>query len=699
MRRVAWCVILWLVAVASAGATTTERWILDTAEDLAAGRGNGVALTQDGRLVPVDRWRQVAVLEEPVALAAATLSDGSLVVGTGHPARLIRIVGERREVLAELGSQQVTAILSLPGGELLVATVGPAVLYRFSSGSLSEVGRLGEGGVWDLAWFDGMAVAAAGPPATLFRVTRRGLERWLELPDVHARCLAVQGGTLVVGTSGKGYVLRVDSSGKVAVVADTPFTEIADVVAAPDGVIWAAAVVGEPGAKKPKKKSTSTRGEKTSAGGVETTVTELKLPKVNGRTAASELLRVTPDGVVLSVRRFADQVVSALAWDGSGVLAGTGWEGEIWRFEGPWGTRLAVVDAVQVSTFAMDGRLALTQGPASVLVRGADPQEGGTFRSPVKRFKIPARFGRYRVLPAAKGVRIRFRSGLTSSPDPSWLPWTEWLPAGEGKVPLEAAPSLQWELELPGEVEEGVDLVEVSLRAVNAPPTISSVRLEEPGAIFLASPPSSGQFVQVEHPDEKGIFTVLGRSRKQASSTKRGKKYWRVGYRTVSWKAKDPNKDPLVFDLELERSDGFRFPVRKDLEATQLGVDTTAVPDGRYRFRITASDRVRNPDSPQETTALSRWFTVDNTPPEIELRREDGDWLVEVRDAGSSVARAQWSRDGGAWTTMTPEDGILDGGLERFRIPVEDGRHVLVVRVIDRHHNRATAGTVEGQGR
>ncbi len=696
MKRILWCAVLWALAAAPVGATGTGRWTLDTAADLAGGRGNGVALTEDGRLVPARQWRPVAVLDEPLVLAAATLADGTLVVGTGSPARLLAVSDDGARVLAEVPSQQVTALLALPGGGLLVATVGPAVLYRFASGTLEEVGRLGEGGIWDLAWFGDFPVAAAGPPATLYRVTDRGLERWVELPDVHARCLATGGEGLIVGTSGKGYVMRVDAAGTVGVVADTPFTEIADVVAAPDGVIWAAAVVGEPGPEKPPGTSRGKDGKTRSGGKVTTSGTGLKLPKVNGKTAASEVLRVTPEGVVLSVRRFTDQVVSALAWDGSGVLAGTGWEGEIWRFEGPWGARLAVVDAVQVAAFAGGGRVALTQGPASVLIRGDDAGRGGTFRSPVKRFKIPARFGRYRVLPAGGGVRIRFRSGLTGDPDPTWLPWSRWLDGAEGRVPLPPAPSLQWEVEVPPGAAGGVDLVEVAFRPVNAPPVLESVTVEEPGAVFLASPPPSAQFVQVEHPDERGIFTVLGTKARKAASTKRGKKYWRVGYRTVSWRAEDPNKDPLLFDVALERVDGFVFPVRRNLEATQLGVDVTAVPDGLYRFRVTASDRARNPGESLETTAVSRWFTVDNTPPGVTLRRDGDAWLVEVRDAGSAVARAEWSRDGGRWTPLAPEDGILDGGVERFRVPAAEGRHVLVVRVMDRHHNRATAGAVEG---
>ena len=44
---------------------------------------------------------------------------------------------------------------------------------------------------------------------------------------------------------------------------------------------------------------------------------------------------------------------------------------------------------------------------------------------------------------------------------------------------------------------------------------------------------------------------------------------------------------------------------------------------------------------------------------------------------------------------LAPTDGLLDGRVEEFEIPAAEGRHMLVVRVVDRQHNRATAGAVE----
>jgi hypothetical protein len=163
----------------------------------------------------------------------------------------------------------------------------------------------------------------------------------------------------------------------------------------------------------------------------------------------------------------------------------------------------------------------------------------------------------------------------------------------------------------------------------------------------------------------------------------------------VSWKVSDPNKDPLQYHLQIEGRGGFRFDVRDRIAGTQLGIDTHALPDGAYRFRLTATDAPGNPAGAIEASRVSRWITVDNTPPIASLRRTADQWVVSVRDNLSPIARAEWSRDGHEWTALAPTDGLLDGREETFEFPAESGRHMVVVRVVDRQHNRATVGAVE----
>lgn len=686
-----------LLAGATVSATETERWQVDSATELLQGRGDGVAVTEHGRLERVERWQLGVAFDEPLVVGAVRLEHGSLLVGTGHPARLYRVRGDSKELLSEVPGDQVTSVLVRANGDVLVAAITPGVLYRLRDGHLEEMARLGEGGIWDLAEFAGSVVAAAGPPATLYRLTKNGLERWLELPDSHARCLAATPDRLLVGTAEKGLILAVEPSGEVGLVADSPFTEISDMITTPSGDIWATALVGEPAQKaKPK--------EEGAEGNAEVTVTvggsggggggDLELPKVGGTTATSELLRVTPDGGLLGVHRFAKQVASVLAWDGEGVVVGTGYEGEVWRFLDGGGARLTTVDAVQVVGLTQGAEALLTQAPAQLLWRQQVSDRPATYRIDARQFPRPVRFGAYRVSPPDDGVRIRFRSGATEKPDESWLPWTDWLPAGGGLIPLPPGRSLQWEVELTDDAT--VERVEVAYREVNLPPRVAEVTVHPPGVIYLAGPPPSGPVIELEHPDVSGIFTVISErgSNEQAKNAK-GKQYWRVGFRTVSWEAGDPNDDPLRFTLEVERTDGFRLPVRDHVDATQLAVDTTALPDGHYRFVLTASDGETNPGDALSAVGESDWFTVDSTPPLLQLERQGDLWRVAAKDASSPIAEARWSRDGGQWHEMASVDGVLDEPQEVFTFPAEKGRHLVVVLVIDSHHNRATAGAVE----
>jgi hypothetical protein len=694
-RFISWLVLM-LLLTGFATATETRRWIVDTAEELLEGRGSDVQVTADGTVQRIAGWAAGPDFEEAVVMAAARAGDDSLVVGTGFPARLYRVRGEEAELLAEVEAEQITALLATKNGDVLVATVAPGVLYRWRSGSLDEIGRLGEGGIWDLALFDGEVVAAGGPPASIFKVTDRGLVRWVELPDVHARCLEPNADRLLVGTSGKGLILAVDGSGLLGVLADSPFTEIAD-LAVGGGAVWAAGLVGEPVTTPRQAKKNNENGEDAEVETEVTVTADIKLPEINGKTATSEILKLTAEGGLLSVHRFVREVATSVDWDGEGLLVGTGFEGEVWRFVNGGGARVATIDAVQVVGVVDGGAALLTQGPGGVLWRRMDGDRAGRFRSKAQQFKQPVRFGEYRIEPASDDLRIRFRSGISAKPDTTWLQWTEWMPASGGTVDLPAARSLQWELEFAATATEmpGVDRVEVALVEVNLPPQVKKLTVEEPGVVYLAAPPPSGPVIEAVHPDVNGIFTVIDDSAPKNNGSTKGKKFYRAGFRTVSWQVSDPNKDPLQYRLEIEDRSGFRFNVRERIAGTQLGVDTSALPDGTYRFRLTASDAPGNPKGPIEVSRVSRWFAVDNTAPAASLSRAGDQWVVSVRDNLSPIARAEWSRDGHDWTALAPTDGLLDGREETFEFPAESGRHMVVVRVVDRQHNRATVGAVE----
>jgi hypothetical protein len=695
MRRLI-AVFLSLLPLAAGEATETRTFVLDTPRALAGATGKGVAIFPDGTLRPLPPLVVVAAFDEPLGLALAVAKDGNAYVGTGHPARVWRIREGAKELLGEVGADQITALLLAPDGDLWATTAAPALLLRSrgAKGKPEEVAKLSEGNLWDLAWFKGGLVAAAGNPGRLMRLTQKGLEVAAPVPDRHARCLAVSGDVLLVGTSGKGFVMRWTGEGTPGVVYDSGFTEIAALGPAPGGVVYAAGLTGDPTMGKPPAKEDE---EAT----VSVTVSEStpSPPQTQKGSATSEIVRILPPGAAVTVHRFTKQIAGTLAWSGDGLVVGTGLEGELWQvLEDGSAAQLDSVDAAQVVRVAEGGQWVLTQGPVKLLHRSGPPH--GTFASPPLDAGQPAQWGDATLrgeLPTTGGCTLRFRSGVVAPPDETWSAWSAPLQCPGGKVDAPPARYLQWQVELqplPSGAAR-VGRVVVAYRQINLPPVIDELNVHAPAEIFLKGPPPSDRIVEVQHPELSGIFTTLDDDAKEGQE-RLGKKYYRVGYQSLSWKAEDPNGDPLRFTIEVQGPNGERWwKVRGDLDAVVLGIDTQALADGLYRFRLTATDAPANPEAPATTQALSSWVVVDNTPPRVSLSRDGAWWVVTVDDALSTVVRVEWNRDADAWHPLAPEDGLLDRRHETFRIPVQAGQHVLAVRAMDDHYNRTTVAAEE----
>jgi len=152
-----------------------------------------------------------------------------------------------------------------------------------------------------------------------------------------------------------------------------------------------------------------------------------------------------------------------------------------------------------------------------------------------------------------------------------------------------------------------------------------------------------------------------------------------------------------AIDVEAKREGGNWFLIRKDVEDSFLSFDTTALSDGRYRFRVTASDRVSQPEGEALTASEeSPVAIVDNTPPvlKIESKKVDGEFLelrILATDALSAVVKAEGSLNADRWRLLAAEDGAADSPVEHFvlRVPKPAGPAVLAVRVLDAAGNVA----------
>ncbi|MCU0290802.1 MAG: hypothetical protein MUF10_02250 [Thermoanaerobaculaceae bacterium] len=679
-----------------ATAAPVRTFTLDTPKTLAGATSRGVAIFPDGSLQALPPLQTVATFEEPLGLALAVTPQGSAYVGTGHPARVWRVEGERRTLVAEPPADQVTALAIAPDGTLYVTTALPALLLATRPGEagLRQVTRLEEGNFWDLLFWRGELLVAAGNPGRVLRLAKGGLAEVFVVPDRHARCLEPAGDTLYIGTSGKGMVLRWTGSGPAQVLYDSEFTEIADLQLAPDGVLYATALTGDPTLGKPPSK-----GEGEATVSVSVSESTAPTPPTDKGPSTSEIIRIHPSGAAVPAHRFTKQVAGALAWSPAGLVIGTTVDGELWQLVEGGVAMLDTVDASQVARLAGNGDWVVTIGPVKLMRRQGLP--GGTFVSPPLDALQPASWGLVTLdgqLPAGDGCRLSFRSGPTPQAGDAWSDWTAAVGCGEVRASAPPARYLQARVELQaakgGAVPRLGSLV-AAYRQLNLPPVIKDLKVHAPGEVFLKSAPPSERVVEVQHPDLSGIFTVLDEDGAEQQQTL-GRKYYRVGFQSLSWKAEDPNSDPLRFDIEVQRQGSeVWWKVREDLETVTLALDTGALADGLYRFRLTASDAAANPEAPATTQVLSSWVTVDNTPPRLQARRDGGVWVVHIEDALSPIAILEWNRDAQGWQRANGQDGMLDGRQEELRLPATPGAHLLSVRAVDNHHNSAVVAVEE----
>ncbi len=111
---------------------------------------------------------------------------------------------------------------------------------------------------------------------------------------------------------------------------------------------------------------------------------------------------------------------------------------------------------------------------------------------------------------------------------------------------LPVARFFQWKADLSPNAKgesPSVERVDMTYAERNARPVLENVAVLEPGVVFgRAGSPGAG-VLSVTNPDENGIFAGLDQPRDGTPSEGPGRRLWRKGFRTITWKGADPNGD------------------------------------------------------------------------------------------------------------------------------------------------------------
>ena len=720
MRRLILVTCLMFVATA-AFAVAPQFWRVSAAEDFLGGESEGFAITSRGELRVAPAMKKIATFTDPFVLAQTAAPNGDRFFGTGNDGKIYRLRGEELKAIFTSPEPEIYAV-AFHDGALYAGSSPNGKVYRIDpeNGKHTVFFDPQQAYIWHVTVLsNGDLAVATGVDGKLFRVNSKGEGKvFYDAADTHIRSIAERrDGTILAGASGKGRIYEIAKDGSAHALFDSPLNEISAIFVDANGIGWAAGVSNVlPSSAPPKRdpakggqqqqqqqqQSAQPSGEAKKEGeataNVEVSFSFDDSSTTTAQTGSAEVYRINADDFVETVRKFEREMVYAITGGSNGVLLATGPNGRIYELNDG---ELALVGAVpekQIVSISTTGKSTLitTTNSGAVYRMESTLAPAAEFRSAAKDVERFSRFGHYRVQGrnlAGNSVALSFRSGNTRTPDATWSNWTTPQTALEGSVPAPAARYVQWKLTMPKPVGDAmVDEVTIAFINRNIEPRIDAIAVQDPAVVFISSAyPAAPQVVEATNPDEYGIFSSLDNPRDRSGADP-GKRVFRKGFRTVTWRASDENGDSIRYSLSFRPKGADRWlRLRDSIEESQLNFDTSQLPDGRYELRLSASDAVDNPDTPLTDVKEGVEFQVDNSAPAIKVTNNGDDVTVRITDDASPVGRVEYSADAQKWIRLTPADGIADSRDETFQLKrnAVEGKFV-IVRAVDGFYNVST---------
>jgi hypothetical protein len=270
---------------------------------------------------------------------------------------------------------------------------------------------------------------------------------------------------------------------------------------------------------------------------------------------------------------------------------------------------------------------------------------------------------------ASGNLELSTRTGNTQTPDGTWSPWSN---------PMTKAAAIT---SPPGR------FVQVRARFTQPTATLSEVLIP-----YLPE-------------NVRPIVTEVTAHQKSASREKDSSetsKHDTVVH--VAWRVDNADGDALRYRVAFRREEQatWRDMLKPDeqLTKTDYDWDTSALPEGKYRVRVEASDENANPPDLAQRHALeSQLVLVDNTPPVIQGLAVAGRKLRgRAVDGLGPIVRVEMAVDGRLdWRPLAASDGIFDSADEAFDADVSrlvpPGSHIIAVRAYDAAGNTAVQET------
>jgi hypothetical protein len=708
-------------------------WETSSREDLLKGEARGVSVTDTGALMLAPRFAQLFDTEQPYIWSSAVDAQGNVYLGTGHDGRIYKVTPDGKgALLYDAAELDVTALVVGRDGALYAGTSPDGKVYRIGGdGKATDYFDPPDKYIWSMAVLpDGALAVGTGDNGKLYRVREANAKPeaslLIDINETHVISLAVDAkGNLIAGTDPSGLVLRISPDGKAFALFDAPLREIHALAPAPDGSVYALALGDAATAARPpapvSNPSTPTgtsnaqgsvvvtsstvvddSGAQTQAFGAQPAQARSRNELQNARSA---VFRIQSDGGtdVLWSSTSINAFSVAPAPEGRAVLIGTSEKGRIYSVtDDGRDTLLLQSSEDQISALVVRGRevYAAASNQGKLFRFGAEATAEGTYESPVRDARVVAAWGR--IWWQGRGaVELQTRSGNTERPDTTWSDWSAaYREPGGALVSSPRARFVQWRalLHAPAGTSNSdarVENVSLAYQPRNVAPEVLSITTLPVG---IALQPA----IQVQtdpNVEAAGFDPALIAPVPQVPP----RRLFQRGAVSLQWQAEDRNNDSLEYAIYYRALNEGAFHLLKDkLRDNFYTVDGAALGDGRYIFKIIASDAPDNAiDAALTGERLSEPVDIDNTPPTVRVAGDATVTGTRVRvrfqaddSTGGMIRRADVSMDGGVWRTVVPEDGIADSPHETYTLdlPLDSaGEHTISLRAFDASGNVGSA--------
>ncbi len=752
----------WLVCILLAGpvgASTVATWEMASYQDFLRGHFENVSLGRDGTLTLAPRLDAVFASGQAVIWSVAEAPDGSIYAATGNRGRLYRIDRSRKSTLVWTADQpEIFAVTVGADGSVYAGTSPDGKIYRIRSGKAEVYFDPHQKYIWALAVAkDGALYAGTGEQGKVFRITAANTgEQYYDTGQTHVTGLTLDsGGRLLAGTEPNGILYRISAKDQAFVLYDANLPEIRAIANGPDGSIYAVGLGGsvnhktqtaaqaaqsllqsgstpvvttsitvtadaatrpsltaQPGTEvKPPQTADATRAAQAAVAAATTALSaSTAQPLEVSGVEKSAIYKIAPDNTVETLWSSKEENIFDLLSRNGDLLFSTDDGGRIYRLTGDRKlTLVAQTNETEATRLIAsgDGVFAATGNTGKLFELQSGKAAKGSYESPIFDAQSVARWGRVRWL-SQGGVTLKTRTGNSLRPDRTWSNWSEALTEESGSaIQSPNARYIQWKADLTARGDRQPTLENFSLAYLpqNSAPVVRSI-IVTTGATSAASsarsssstggPATSAYSITVTDTGDAGPATSTGTPTQTISRATSQQL-------VVSWQADDADGDRLVYSVWF-RGDGEHDwkLYRTALHENAVNLDGDALADGRYFFKVIASDREANPvDQARDTELVSAPVLIDNTPPLVKVtgsRREGKTAVIdfEAADATSALRRCEYSVDAGPWMALNSIDGVIDSPRERFHLvaPIPAGERVVVVRAVDSGGNAGLAKVV-----